>query len=172
MMTICYFIIFRCLGCLAYVCIYMGYINFDAFAIFCHLRPCLPWPNVFAFIWRLVVFYFDDHIAKPMQTYHELKKIQTSLFPCLAVGLLANSFAMTSVRCADVLVPSSVTAILPPLAPTPSRKPPFPTPALKATAFHSVLLLSVVRDPLVNHLLAKCCDHSVGLHSPVGTSFG
>lgn len=66
---------------------------------------------------------------------------------------MAKSAATTSVCCADFMVPSSVIAIL--------------FPSLWATAFHLVLVLSVVDETSVNHALAKHCDHLVSTHSSI-----
>lgn len=76
--------------CLACVHVYMGYINFDVFAMFCHFQSMPPLNKyLLSFICQLVVFQFDDHMAIPFHTHHELKRIQIFLLSSLVVCLIA-----------------------------------------------------------------------------------
>lgn len=66
---------------------------------------------------------------------------------------MANSATIASGYCADLVVPSSVIW----------RKG-IPSSDLQAAASHLVLVPSVVDEPSVNHVLAKCCDHPISPH--------
>lgn len=65
------------------------------------------WKNA-TLICQLVFFHFGDHIAIPLYTHCELKKIQIFLLLSLAVCIIVNS--VTSVCCTGFVVPSSVIA--------------------------------------------------------------
>lgn len=115
-----------------------------------------PWPISLLFIFQIVVFHFNDHMAIPLYIHHKSEKIHIFLLPSSAVYLMVNSAAITLACCDVFRVPSSVIAI--------------PCPGLQDADFYLFFDPSVVDKPSLKHALIKCYNHSIESHSLIGAS--